>query len=164
MDDKKPSLLEQLAAFLEGLQALIIVFIVVAVLLLVVAAVVAVLWVVVAGLAIGFYKLFIAFWKWAKSGKPKDIFTKAAVTASKIVSDEFGVSNLFVKALSVWTCRIIGPLGCFAGITGAIDAINGEAKPDDPGLGGIIMVFLICGAMTAYGFWPRRKKQKIQRQ
>jgi hypothetical protein len=162
MDDKKPSLFEQFAAFLEGLQALIIVFVVVGVLLFAVAAVVVVLWVIVAGLAVGLYKLFIAFWKWAKSDRPKDIFTKATVTASKIVSDEFHVSNSFVKALSVWTCRIIGLLGCFAGITGAIDAINGEAKPDEPGLGGIIMVFLICGAMTAYGFWPRRKNKLIQ--
>lgn len=114
-----------------------------------------VLWFVVVALVVGLYKLFIAFRKWVKSGKP-------AVIADKIggkTSAALGLTNPFIRTPVVWACRIIGPIACLGGIAFAIDAINGEtAKPDDPGLGGGIATFLLSCVMTAYGYWPRKKQ------
>ena len=84
-----------------------------------------------------------------ESAKPKEIL------------NEFRVSNRFVKTLGIWCCRIVGPLGCLGAIGVGMDAINGNAKPDDPGIGGSIVLFLICSGITVFGFW--RRKNKIEK-
>jgi len=71
-----------------------------------------------------------------------------------------------IGTIVMWICRILGSLGCLFGIPAAISAISetlhGKAKPDDPGIGGIILgflfYFLIFGGLAAYGFWRRKKK------
>lgn len=74
MEDKKPSLSDRLVTFFEGFQAFLIVFVIVA-------AVLAVLWVVVACVAIGLYKLFTIFWKWA-TGTKRRTLKEPPVTAT----------------------------------------------------------------------------------
>jgi small-conductance mechanosensitive channel len=155
---------------MEDFQALIFVFIVVVVAAVIAVAVLAAaFWVVVVVAAVlwfavvGLYKLFTASWKRAKSTNPKDILHTTGAIASGIavkVSDEFRVSNPFVKALVFWTCRILGLVGCIGGIGCTIDGIRGKAGPDDPGTWGGILILLVFSGMTAYGFWPRRKKQE----
>jgi hypothetical protein len=65
MDEKKPGLFEQFAAFLEGFQALLFLFVVLAVVLVVAVVVLAALWIVVAFFALLLFVLFSAFWNWA---------------------------------------------------------------------------------------------------
>ena len=72
--------------------------------------------------------------------------------------NEFRVSHPLVKALVVWTCRILGLLGIVGGIGALCDpSTRNSGSPDEPGVGAWVVVFLMFGGMTAYGFWPRKK-------
>ena len=67
-----------------------------------------------------------------------------------------------IVSMYIWMCRIIGVVGCLATLLAILGIIFGDKNPGDPGIGGIIVgilvMLLIFGGMTFYGFRPRKKK------
>ena len=72
--------------------------------------------------------------------------------------NEFRISSPFVKALLVWTCRIFGLFGIVVGIGALCEpSTRSSQRPDELGVGGVVVIFLLFGGLTACGFWPRKK-------
>ncbi|MGD0351265.1 MAG: hypothetical protein ABSB84_13270 [Verrucomicrobiota bacterium] len=100
MDDRKTSLPEKFVNFLEGCQALLFVFVVLAVVLVVAAFALAVLWVVVACLALLLFLLFSACWNWATANSRRAwVCLPVALCSLLIIPIAFGTSLL---------CRVTG--------------------------------------------------------
>jgi hypothetical protein len=65
------------------------------------------------------------------------------------------IGNWFRK----WICRILGPLGLLGGIASLMEALQGNQKSGDPGVGGSIALILFCAVMSL-AWLPQLDKKK----